>query len=679
MKKKTLLSALCAGSLFLTPAAAAHIEDFPDAAGHWAYPALTQAVDDGLLQGIDGRLAPSGSLTTAQMAAILNRVLGATNTSRNYPGTPEGRWYTTDAQKAASLGTLPADGSLLLGADVTRAQVFQALAAAFGLEEAAPDESVLNGFSDANLLTAAQRRAAAVLVRDGILSGSQDGSLSAARGITRAEFVSLIYRIQNAAYLAEYRTDRSETDIFNPDAKVQLYQIPPVDPVFDPGLDYGRVILRGENMLPVFTEGEPVSIQRLTIAATGTDFTLSNENRNSFGAVIVGGGTGKVTLDGSVTNAVEITGSDRTVDLRGMTLDTLLISGTDNTVTVDESTKITSLRVLSGAARNKISVNGSVETASLAAGYTELNGSGHAGVVTISGTHTNCTLAADKTERNVDDGLDGVQVTVQAPKVAPGGQITATASISNVDKPIVCTAQWYIDGKADSSFVNPAMEIREGQTSSYRHTVSFTKDMPLEHTIGFVLTYKNSVTGETEKIVAGATAIIENYPASHYLDASSVLAKVNSTYRRGNKDYSKEEKTIFVNAKGYSSKTQYLIWVSRSAQKVNIFQGAQGNWKLIHEFACATGASSTPTPVGVTYVTYKQTDWTTPNYTCRPIVRFYPNTGYAFHSRLYYPNSNRLKDASMGFPVSHGCVRMMDEGINWIYNNIPTRTTVVIF
>ena len=81
----------------------------------------------------------------------------------------------------------------------------------------------------------------------------------------------------------------------------------------------------------------------------------------------------------------------------------------------------------------------------------------------------------------------------------------------------------------------------------------------------------------------------------------------------------------------------------------------------------------------MTYVTYKQTNWTTESYTCRPIVRFYPNTGYAFHSRLYYPGTDHIKDASMGFPVSHGCVRMMDEGINWIYNNIPTKTTVVIY
>ena len=150
MLKKTLfrmLSVFCAASLLTNPALAAHIQDYPDAAGHWAYDALSHAVEDELLYGDEqGRLLPSGSLTVAQMTAILNRVLGVSNTDRAYPGTPDGQWYSLDAAKGASLGILPMDGSLTLTANAARAEVFQALAAAFGLEEAAPDESVLDQF-----------------------------------------------------------------------------------------------------------------------------------------------------------------------------------------------------------------------------------------------------------------------------------------------------------------------------------------------------------------------------------------------------------------------------------------------------------------------------------------------------------------------------------------------------
>ena len=142
----------------------------------------------------------------------------------------------------------------------------------------------------------------------------------------------------------------------------------------------------------------------------------------------------------------------------------------------------------------------------------------------------------------------------------------------------------------------------------------------------------------------------------------------------------KDEKTVFVNAKGYSSETQYLIWVSRSAQMVNVFQGSKGNWKLTKSFIVGTGAASTPTPVGVTTVSYKlKAGWTTGTYTVRPVVGFYPGTGYAFHSRLCYPGTDTEYDFSSGYPVSHGCVRMKHNDINWIYNNVPIGSTGVIY
>jgi lipoprotein-anchoring transpeptidase ErfK/SrfK len=93
----------------------------------------------------------------------------------------------------------------------------------------------------------------------------------------------------------------------------------------------------------------------------------------------------------------------------------------------------------------------------------------------------------------------------------------------------------------------------------------------------------------------------------------------------------------------------------------------------------ASGAPSSRTPVGVYYTTYKLAGgWTTSTYTCRPVVGFKQGSGYAFHSRLYYPNSSRLTDASIGYPKSHGCIRMYDEDINYIYDYIPLNTTVVV-
>jgi lipoprotein-anchoring transpeptidase ErfK/SrfK len=53
--------------------------------------------------------------------------------------------------------------------------------------------------------------------------------------------------------------------------------------------------------------------------------------------------------------------------------------------------------------------------------------------------------------------------------------------------------------------------------------------------------------------------------------------------------------------------------------------------------------------------------------------------GYAFHSRLRYPGTQTISDPSIGFPVSHGCVRMFQEDIDWLFDTIPVETTVVVY
>ena len=202
-----------------------------------------------------------------------------------------------------------------------------------------------------------------------------------------------------------------------------------------------------------------------------------------------------------------------------------------------------------------------------------------------------------------------------------------------------------------------------------------------EETGGKTVPLYNPSTGETEQVYAQKTVPIENYSAEWYAqrDAAAILKQVSSVYRgnyttsyAANNDYSKTTKEVWINAKGYSSNTNYLVWINRAYQHVNVFTGSKGNWKLTKSFIVGTGAASTPTPVGVTTVSYKlKAGWTTGTYTVRPVVGFYPGTGYAFHSRLCYPGTDTEYDFSSGYPVSHGCVRMKHNDINWIYNNVP--------
>ena len=113
----------------------------------------------------------------------------------------------------------------------------------------------------------------------------------------------------------------------------------------------------------------------------------------------------------------------------------LIISGSGNKIYTDSKTSIGTLRVAAGASNNIIQVDGSVNSADIAGAWTTLQGEGHAGNVFVTGKRCTISLAADAVDDSkVDNGLEGVKVTVTAPQVKPGGQITATATITGVDK-----------------------------------------------------------------------------------------------------------------------------------------------------------------------------------------------------------------------------------------------------
>jgi hypothetical protein len=144
-------------------------------------------------------------------------------------------------------------------------------------------------------------------------------------------------------------------------------------------------------------------------------------------------------------------------------------------------------------------------------------------------------------------------------------------------------------------------------------------------------------------------------------------------------DYSPDLKERWVAVQGYESESDYLIWVSIACQRVNIFKGTNGVWELERSCIVGTGAPGYDTPVGVWQITYKNyAGWTTATYTVKPVVGF-KGGGYAFHSRLYAPGTTIVGDASIGYPVSHGCIRMYDEDIQFIYDSIPVGTTVVVY
>lgn len=291
-----------------------------------------------------------------------------------------------------------------------------------------------------------------------------------------------------------------------------------------------------------------------------------------------------------------------------------------------------------------------------------------------------------KLENFPDNGIAHASASLRAPSpLAAGKTLEVTADLTYLEAGKYCTASWYVDGKA----VSTQTILLGTDIPKLSHKYTYTEDMKLTSEIQFVLTYTTE-DGRQQKVTASKTIQLENYDYLYYhgLTAEDVLKTVTSGYI-GNytlawaqsHDYKPEIKTAWVNLKGYQSNTKYLVWVNLTYQRVNIFEGSQGKWKLIRTCLCGSGTNATPTIRGVFTTSYKQTAWDYGSYYCGPIVRFYGTSGYAFHSRLqYWPmNSDRYYDARIGFPISHGCLRMYNDDIWWMYNNIPNGTTVVVY
>ena len=140
-------------------------------------------------------------------------------------------------------------------------------------------------------------------------------------------------------------------------------------------------------------------------------------------------------------------------------------------------------------------------------------------------------------------------------------------------------------------------------------------------------------------------------------------------------DLTDAEREEFVNYMGYKSPTSYLIWVNKQRQRLTVFMGSKGNWRAVRTFPVATGTNLTPTPTTVCTYEYS-TRWVTDTYICSPVLSLYD--GYAIHNQPI-SHSGYVTDHTIGKPASHGCIRMLQSDVNWVYAYVPVKTTVVLY
>ena len=187
-------------------------------------------------------------------------------------------------------------------------------------------------------------------------------------------------------------------------------------------------------------------------------------------------------------------------------------------------------------------------------------------------------------------------------------------------------------------------------------------------------TAKAVSTGKKKKIPKGASVVITKtgdttatftYKGKSYTCKKSLLTYKDLKWT--SKYYSQSQAEAFVNSKGYSSDTKYLIWISQYTSAVYVFKGSQYEWKMVRKCPAVIGREGNTPIKNYTIIKYGYQYGDVFLY----IAWFGSYTGgYGFHARV----SSRSRGAASG-----GCIRLGTSDLHYLYDNCKLGTKVISY
>lgn len=125
---------------------------------------------------------------------------------------------------------------------------------------------------------------------------------------------------------------------------------------------------------------------------------------------------------------------------------------------------------------------------------------------------------------------------------------------------------------------------------------------------------------------------------------------------------------------------KYVIKINKQMNCVTIYEKkSSGKLKPVKAMVCSAGNA---TPIG-TFPLGEKMRWHTLNGPCYGQYCTRITRGFLFHSVWYYrrtPSSLAVKEYNkLGTTASHGCVRLMVADAKWIYDNVPSGSSVIIY
>ncbi len=699
--------------------------EYPD---DWSRPALMFAVENGIFQGdANHNLNPGKNITRAEMAAVLTRLLGATGTAdlSVFTDADPNAWYYGELSAAVAAGIFNGTTATTIAptAPITREQAMVVLSRAFGI--ATVNSEAYAQFSDGDTVSEYARFAVGAMKELGLVNGYTDGSVKPKKTITRAEVAQLLFNLFDTIantpeeIVGEGRILYRGTDPLPEELTVEgtliLAQGTPADLTVTNWNIGESLVIRTRDGIDLDLAG--LTTKQLVICAGGkVTSAIDQVWLGGSGVEYIGDATYLGSLLGSHSavgnyscalirgGSVDIDGTALTLELspnasaslnsscEAVTMGqkaTLILDGSCSTVTMGNMAILEmtgSLDSLNMGILAEATIEGSCITAQMGpsstltlggnsqsvhmGGFSKLIAKGHVDLIVMAAEdYLVLDGTADKIEvEKVDATLEGTGRAKLITIYDRGCKCTLSAdTINNI---------WY-----DTYGRDYENALKEVQTMRVACTV-------LKDTF---LCGNQNLTNYLTPLPKGAIVYNEWHPAGDVFKVS-YTDKNGKTWNgwtdrwacdipddtittNGALDYSDATKEGWVDAKGYDSATDYLVWVSRYTQKVIVFQGSKGNWKVIKTMPCSSGANNTPTPAGNFTIYSRTSRWNFDYYYVNNVSIF--NGGHAFHSILMNYN-NTINDDRVGTPLSHGCIRMLDEDCNYIYN-LPMGTRVIVW
>ncbi|WNX83699.1 S-layer homology domain-containing protein [Agathobaculum sp. NTUH-O15-33] len=350
MKLKRKLAAFLTGTMLLSTMSAmtvtAGAANYSDTAGHWAESAVDRWSGYGIVQGSGGAFRPNASMTRAEMATVLSKLLGLTDKASNsFADVSSGAWYADAVLKCAAAGILKGDGT---GANpngtITREEAAVMMGRALAVEETSGSLS----FADGAQVSGWAKGYVKAMSDKGIVNGVGSNRFAPAQNIDRASVVTILDRTitgyANTAGATVEAKNAGLTLVAAPDVTVTGAA---ADVLVAAGAASGTVTLNGASVSGAvtvqakadvaLTGSASVGAVELTDAAAGATLTVGAGAKA--GTVSVGAEKAKVEVAGTVTDVTIDAANVAVTAQKGGTIDTVTTTAKGTTVAGEGTVK----------------------------------------------------------------------------------------------------------------------------------------------------------------------------------------------------------------------------------------------------------------------------------------------------------------------------------------------------